>query len=70
MTTAAVLPLLYFEVCNRLMRFWAKALRRSIKRDLSARPIKFYYQVPLGSALVFLMFHRLFESEVSVFWKQ
>lgn len=26
MTTAAVLPLLYFEICNRIIRFWSPSL--------------------------------------------
>uniref|UniRef100_A0A914WTM5 Gustatory receptor n=1 Tax=Plectus sambesii TaxID=2011161 RepID=A0A914WTM5_9BILA len=44
-----ILPIVYFEVCNQLVRFWTRQLQQAIKRDgqpgrHARRSVKFYYE--------------------------
>ncbi|KAE9552983.1 hypothetical protein FO519_003787, partial [Halicephalobus sp. NKZ332] len=46
LTAWNVLPLMYYFLCNRMVRFWCRVLRKSLKKEHSKRTfsLKFYYQ--------------------------
>ncbi|CEF61036.1 Hypothetical protein SRAE_0000016600 [Strongyloides ratti] len=41
-----LIPLLYYEICNRLVRFWCRNLAQNIERETQSRKftIRFYYE--------------------------
>ena len=46
LTAWNVLPLMYYFLCNRLVRFWCRVLRKSLKKENTRRhfSLKFYYE--------------------------
>uniref|UniRef100_A0A7E4V7N4 Gustatory receptor n=1 Tax=Panagrellus redivivus TaxID=6233 RepID=A0A7E4V7N4_PANRE len=46
LTVWNVLPLIYYVLCNRIVRFWCRVLRKSLRKEHTKRhfSLKFYYE--------------------------